>query len=208
MPSENFKKLNKDIEKASKEKNESLRGVKIAAVISEALKEIGEHVVLVGGAAVAFYTNSRYTTKDIDMLAIGGKNLEKVMCELGFERLGKDYINEKLKIYVEFPGDALGYGEKSDKIIVDGKELEIISVEDLIVDRLCAFKFWKSEVDGLNALMLIELGKDDTARTEKRARDEDVLDALDHIRSVYQKVVREKLPPKEANELLTGFLRK
>ncbi len=206
MQSKKWDKIVKDLEKASKEKDDALRGVKIASVISDALKEIDEKPILVGGAAVAFYTDGRYTTKDIDLIAVGGKELEKIMNQLGFVKYGKDFINNKLKIYIEFSSEILGATEKFAEISVDGRNLNIISIDDLIVDRLCAFKFWKSEIDGLNAMILIELGCNNIERTERRAREDDVLDVLDHVNRVKEKVVREQIDSKRATQLLTSFI--
>ena len=89
MPLRNLKKLEALLRKAAAEKNLALRGVKVAAVVAEALRQIGEDPVLVGGAAVEFYTEGGYATKDIDMVAVGGYPLREVMNELGFEKRGK-----------------------------------------------------------------------------------------------------------------------
>lgn len=207
-PSEKWKKLQDKIKRASKEKDRALRGVKVAAVISEALKEIGIDPILVGGSAVAFYTEGKYTTHDIDMISPSGKDIEEVMGRLGFSKFGKDYSNKQLKIYVEFPSDALGPTEKVNIIKVGTSRLKIISIEDLIVDRLCAFKYWGSTVDGVNALIMLELGIAKKARVEDRAREEDVLDALDFVENALERIIRTKLTPKQASELLARFHRK
>ena len=108
MPYENFKKA---LENASREKSPELRSVKIAAVISHACENIGYKPVLVGGAAVAFYTDARHTTEDIDLVAPSGKKLTELMLSLGFSKHGKDFIHKKLEIYVEFPSSELDAGE-------------------------------------------------------------------------------------------------
>jgi predicted nucleotidyltransferase len=203
-----WKKFKARLQSAAREKDLALRGVKIAAVISRALQEIGIDPILVGGSAVAFYTEGKYTTHDIDMISPSGKETDEIMKQLGFTKYGKDYSNEKLKIYVEFPGDALGPTEKINIIKTGGVKLKIISLEDLIVDRLCAFKYWRSSIDGLNALMMIELGIADRKRVEDRAREEDVLDALDFVEDILEKIIRRKLPPAQASELLASFHRR
>lgn len=208
MPSKKWEKLRDKLSQASTEKDVALRGVKIAAVISDALKEIGLDPILVGVSAVAFYTEGRYTTADIDMVAPSGKDVTEVMANLGFSRLGKDYTNKKLGIYVEFPGEALGPTERANVIEIDRVLLRIISQEDLIIDRLCAYKFWGSVVDGVNALIVLEIGGYDLARLENRAREEDVLDALDYIGHTLETITRKKLPKTEATELLKKFCKK
>src|SRR3989338_1175113 len=137
----NLKKLEALLRKAAAEKNLALRGVKVAAVVAEALRQIGEDPVLVGGGAVEFYTEGGYATKDIDMVAVGGAPLWGVMQQLGFMQQGKDFIRNDLKIYIELPSETLNEGEQSDLLDVGGIPLKIISLEDLVVDRLCAYKF-------------------------------------------------------------------
>lgn len=208
MPLKNLKNLKILLQKAAAEKTLARRGVKVAAVIAEALRQVGEDPVLVGGAAVEFYTEGGYATKDIDMVAVGGEPLREVMKELGFEKRGKDFINKPLELYVEFPSECLNAFEKSDDLDVDGISLKIISIEDLIVDRLCAYKFWKSSADGLAALLLMQIGKEDTRRLKKQAKKKDVLDALEWIAKIYEEAFRKKMSQKEVTYLLaTSFLK-
>ena len=179
--------------------------MRIAAVIAQALRTIGQEPVLVGGAAVEFYTHGAYTTKDIDMVAPGGPALKELMTRLGFARIGKDFIHEGLRIYIEFPSAYLARGETVQNVTIDDTHVEIISLEDLIVDRLCAYKFWKSGIDGVNAMILMELGEDDRNVTERKAIAQDVLDAMDYIRIVRERVIRERLSKDEAGALIEKF---
>ena len=58
-----------------------------------------------------------------------------------------------------------------------GKKIRIISVEDLIVDRLCACIFWNSPADCEQAKMLVKAYRDklDINYLKNRAEKEDVL---------------------------------
>lgn len=206
MPSKNSKNLEEALKKASLEKNAAKRGVKVAAVIAAALQKIGQEPVLVGGAAVEFYTEGGYATRDIDMVTPGGPELWKTMKALGFERKGKDFIHPKLEIYIEFPGESLGPQKRSRLLDVDGLPLKIISIEDLLVDRLCAYKFWKSEMDGLAALLLLETGEVDQNRLKTQAKREEAGDALEWIIQIYEEIFRKKLSPKEASRKLREWL--
>ena len=206
MPLKNLNNLEKLLQKAAAEKHLGLRGVKIAAVIAEALRQIGEDPVLVGGAAVEFYTEGGYATKDIDMVAVGGGPLWDVMKELGFEKRGKDFINKVLEIYIEFPSEALSAAERSDVLDVNGLSLKIISIEDLIVDRLCAYKFWKSSADGLAALLLLELGSADLSRLKTQAGRKEVADALEAVTKIYEETFRKKLTKSQATKKLQDWL--
>lgn len=187
---------------AAKIKDSAERAVGIAAVLARALRQVGQDPVLVGGAAVEFYTQGGYSTEDIDMVAPGGADLVKTMEQLGFEKMGKDFIHEPLKVYVEFPGASLGPDERFQEIQMGGQHLRIISVEDLIVDRLASFKFWQSAIDGTNAMLLLELENIDETRLLFRARQENTEDALGSIRALKDEVIRKKLNKEKGSRLL------
>jgi hypothetical protein len=195
-------KLQAELSKAARLTDRAERGVAIAAVIAEALRGVGQDPVLVGGAAVEYYTQGGYTTADIDMLAEGGPDLFQVMKSLGFSKEGKDFVHDKMKIYAEFPGRGLQPNERARKIKIGTRILRIISIEDLIVDRLCSFKFWQSAIDGLNAIKLLEIGVDDETRLDQRSGEEEVRDALVGVREIREEVIRKKLTADQANALL------
>lgn len=194
--------LKKEMAKAARVTDRAERGARLASLIAEALRTTGRDPILVGGAAVEFYTQGAYTTSDIDMVADGGKDLVDAMTRLGFEKIGKDFVDRKNDVYVEFPGSSLKASEKTRKIRIGSRTFRIISLEDLIVDRLNAFKFWRSLIDGANALMLLELGDSDENRLRKRAGEEDVLDALTALQKMREEIIRKKLSRDEADSLL------
>lgn len=199
-------KLKKSLDLAARKKGAE-RAVIIAAVIAEALRPIDQDPVLVGGAAVAFYTQGGYATADIDLVAPGGAPLIQVMTDLGFKKIGKDFVDNKRKIYVEFPSRSLKPFEQADQLKIHQHTLRIISIEDLIVDRLCAYKFWQSAIDGLNALLLLELGRAEEKRLLKRAEEDDVSDALRAVQQVREEAIRKNLSKPRANRLLEGRMR-
>lgn len=158
------------------------RTLRLAATLSEALAAAGARPVLVGGGAVEIYTRSAYTTRDLDFVAAVTERVERTMAELGFEREGRHWLHEELGIVVEFPASALGPAE-SVSIEVDGCELRVIAVEDLVVDRLASWVHWGWDPDGAAAVLLMALHADlDQARLRRRARQEDVEDALELLR--------------------------
>lgn len=199
--------LKKELEAASGLKESVERLMTIASIVAEAMRSVGRDPILVGGAAVEFYTQGGYSTADIDMVSEGGKDLVRIMSELGFERFGKDYKDNARRIYIEFPGSSLKPSERTDTVAVGRRTLRVISIEDLIVDRLNAYKFWRSGIDGLNALLLLEIGSPDEARLRQRAQQEDVEDALEAVQRINNEAVRKKLSRKEATNLLEGWIR-
>ncbi len=189
-------------------KNPTEKSIHIAAIIAEALRTIKQDSVLVGGTAVEFYTQGAYSTSDIDMLAEGGPELITTMKDLGFEKFGKDFIHPKLNLYIEFPGRNLKNNEQSIPLKVGDKILYVISIEDLIIDRLCAFKFWETSLEGLNVLLLLENNEVNEERLRQRAQEENVEDALKGLSKIREEVIRKKVSEKIANQMLEDLIRK
>ena len=198
--------LKNELGKAASTKNSSERAIRIAVIIAEALRSIQQDPILVGGAAVEFYTQGAYSTSDINMVTEGGQDLIQIMESLGFEKIGKDFVNKKFKIYIEFPSKNLKPNETSSLLEINNQKLQIISVEDLIVDRLCAFQFWQSEIDGLNVLLLFENNEVNKNRLSQRAQEEKVVDALKGLLKIREEIIRKKIPQKIANQMLKELM--
>lgn len=179
------------------------RHVEIIAIITEALKPWDIRPILVGGAAVEFYSRGGYTTGDIDLVAPGGRELAETMRALGFLKRGKDWVNDELEISVEYWADSLGPDEEYNEILFRSLKLRVLSMEDLIVDRLCAFKWWGSAVDGVNVMLLLEseLGFDDKV-TIRKCKREDVYDALQGIKKLLKSLKEGRVDRARAMELL------
>jgi hypothetical protein len=128
--------------------------------------------VLVGGAALELYTRGACKTGDLDFVGELPAGVRKSFLDAGFRREGRHFIHETGRIFVEFPSRALGEGETSVPLRVGERRLIVISAEDLLVDRLAAWRFWGSAVDGANAFLLFRArGKRlDDRRLLQRAR--------------------------------------
>lgn len=170
-------KNDKDLKKAASETNRALRALRITAVLTRYLKKVGIHPILVGGAAVEFYTVGDYATQDIDLIAPHNEVLLNIMSDLGFKRKGRYFIHRPYKILIEFPSSTLQIGEKTTAIDVEGEIVSVISLEDLIIDRLEAAKWGGSKADFQNAILLLnqDPNKDEVRQKAKSA---DVLDTL------------------------------
>ncbi len=166
---------------ATESEDRSERTLQIAAALCEALTAAGSHPVLVGGGAVEIYTRSAYTTRDLGFVAAVTDELGNTMLQLGFEREGRHWVHEQLGVVVGFPGTTLGDAEAV-SIDVDGAELRIISVEDLIVDRLASWKHWGWGPDGAAAVILMAIHTDlDADRLWQRGAQEEVADAMERL---------------------------
>lgn len=134
----------------------------LAAVIAEHLHNQDIQVVLVGGLAVEIYTENLYLTKDIDMVNTNytkPKALSAAMAELGFHKQGRIYVNDTTDITVEFPPGPLSVGEQliktTTKHHIAGKTIPVLTVDDVIKDRLAAYIHWHDHSSLIQATTLL-----------------------------------------------------
>jgi predicted nucleotidyltransferase len=126
------------------------RQLLMVALITRLLEEKGKNSpIIIGGCALSYYTREVYFTADIDLAYSDREALHEVLTAIGFDKEGRYWINEDLKIVIEAPASVLA-GEDSPIEIVEfeeGLRCKMIGIEDLIIDRLNACKHWKSEID-------------------------------------------------------------
>ena len=153
--------------------------------LNRKLKALGvnSYPVLVGGSAVSFYTLGNYASQDID-LCYSSAHLDSVLLQEGFHRDGRYWIHEDLGIIVECPGSVRPKRVISVEL-KNGYNVYVSSIEDMIVDRLCAYAFWNSHSDGEWAQIMIKSNSDefliDWEYLEKRALEEGVLEHLQRM---------------------------
>jgi len=145
---------------------------KTAALASwvQQLFEGGQEPILVGGAAVELYTDGAYTTGDLDMIGTVSAKVSAALVENGFRRAGRHWVYEKGQVFLEFPGAALQEGETATRLKVGRYEVVTISPEDLIAERLAAWQYWRSAVDGANAWLLYRARSQSWDRRRARGR--------------------------------------
>ena len=144
------------------------------------LSKRGDSVFLVGGQAVEAYTAGQFTTGDIDITTTDRERTEEVLAQMGFVKEGTVWLNEELAVAVLIVGSYPSRTEKARTIIVGPYEVKVVGVEELIIDRLAAAKFWKSERDAEQASVLLHIFGDrlDAAYLRRRAKEEMVEDLL------------------------------
>lgn len=151
--------------------------------LAEHLPE-GTQAVLVGGGLVELLTEGQYVTGDLDLVgdreAIGA-----LLDEAGFEREGRHFVHEEHGLAVELVAGQLDPSQASERLRWEGYTLTVLSLEDLVVDRLCAATFWDSATDHEQARIVYAVHVDrlDRDRLRARAEEEQVLDLLDEIAS-------------------------
>ncbi len=145
---------------------------RVLAEISEKLPG-KKKPILVGGSAVEFYTRGTCKSIDIDLLA-DRDSLEKVLEKMGFSKIGRHWFYTK-DIGIEVVGES-PEGRRVNEVLHEGKLIRILSIEDLIVDRLNACKHGKSQYDCEQAQVLFGVysGKLDLEYLKKRMKEEDL----------------------------------
>ncbi len=122
----------------------------MVALITNLLEQKGKKApIIIGGCALSYYSREVYFTADIDLAYADREALDAVLKDIGFGKQGRYWVNEGLKMAIEVPASIL-IGEDSPVETVElgeGLQCRIIGIEDLIIDRLNACKYWKSEID-------------------------------------------------------------
>jgi hypothetical protein len=121
--------------------------LELAAIITKAFEENKIHAVLVGGAVVSIYTDNEYESKDLDFISPAEHRIiTKIMEDLGFENVGKNFFHKNTSFSVEFPSGPIGIGDRvpvkpEGKIKVGKVHVILLSPTQSVMDRLAWFYF-------------------------------------------------------------------
>ena len=155
------------------------------------LAKLGATAYLVGGEAVEIYTAGQFSTGDIDVTTSNREATIKLLRSMGFTRTGMIWLKTDLGIAVQIVASYPSSIEKARTISIDGYKVSVVGVEDLIVDRLVAAKYWRSnpKLDVEQATVLLNEFNSglDQEYLERRASEEkvgDYLDSLPRLRSI------------------------
>lgn len=131
-------------------------------LLARELEPLGIEPILVGGAALEFYTAGGYATHDVDLALPSGADVDAAFARLGFEKEGRFWHRADLDLLFEAPAPAELPGEDAPRSIVDvdGLRVVIIGIEDLLIDRLRAWVHRQSDEDGRWARRLAHLYAD------------------------------------------------
>lgn len=124
--------------------------LRVAAIMTKLLEPFEIKPIIVGGFSVEIYTQRDYSTHDIDFVVHDINMVSNLLLQIGFQKEGRHLVHENLKVAIEFPDtDLAGSYTKISEIEIDEDEglyVYVISLEDIIMDRLRAYLHWK-EVD-------------------------------------------------------------
>ncbi len=168
------------VSRLKREPNDLKRKLLLLGYLGETLSKEGVSLYLVGGQAVEAYTAGQFTTGDIDITTTKKAETERALVRLGFTMEGMVWLNAALGAAVHIVGTHPTRSERTRAIEVGPYRVNIVGVEDLIIDRLEAAKFWKSERDSEQATVLYQVfrGAIDLEYLRKRAAEEGVQDIL------------------------------
>lgn len=165
------------------------RTARLAAWV-QGLFPAGSEPVLVGGAVVELLTGGAYVTGDLDFVGTVPASVARALAAAGFERHGRHWVHEDGQVYLEFPGSSLDPRETTVRLQLEGFDLLVISPEDLVAERLGAWKHWRSSVDGVNAWLLLRaMGPSlDLGRLRSRCEQVEAPAALDALLAFSRKL--------------------
>lgn len=128
-----------------------------ASILTGLLEKYNIKPVIVGGFSVEIYTQQEYATRDIDFVSDGYDIIAKVLLSLGFIKEGRHFYHEEIEVAIEVPDNYLaGDYDKILKVVIDNEQyVYLISVEDIILDRLRGGVHFKSEDDLLWSFKLL-----------------------------------------------------
>jgi hypothetical protein len=151
--------------------------------------ERSEAPVLVGGAAVELYTNGAYVTGDLDFVGFMTDTVSARLQTEGFRRQGRHWVHREGGIFIEMPAQMFDRAVRVDSIEIGELSIRVLSPEDVLVDRLAAWKFWRSSLSGVNAYLIWnDRGSEmDSEWLERLAGMEGVEDALVKLREFAQR---------------------
>jgi len=146
----------------------------VVGLLTRLLKRMSKQApIIIGGCALSYYSREVYFTSDIDLAYADREALDTALKSIGFEKEGRYWVHEGLKVVIEAPASVLPGEDSPIEVVELGEDLQcsIIGIEDLVIDRLNAFKHWKSEIDGeMVDLLLRRYRKDlDWSYLEKKA---------------------------------------
>lgn len=166
----------------------------ILAIITEAMKTIGERPILIGGQALEYYTLGGYTTGDIDIALPSTNEVDNIFSKMGFRKEGRYWIREDIDSLIEAPtSDLSGEDAQLVELEIEDMRCYIIGLEDLIIDRLNGYvhRHWEDDGRWVKRLLSLHAEEIDKEYLFRRAREESTEQSLNKI---YQELCEDKEP--------------
>jgi len=182
-----IRKLPEEFQKLPQIENDFKRRLYFVGILTKYLLLEGIRPVVVGGHAVEFYTLGAYTTGDLDIVCPEQEEIEHLLPAWGFQKVGRLWVNVEYDIELDIVSSSLkeAVSSRISEISVADLKVFLIGVEDLIIDRLNAAVFWKSEEDARWAEQFWKLHQQEIDQDYliERAKEEGVVEILEKIKN-------------------------
>lgn len=178
-------KLAAELRGAATIDNPTDRLLEVAGIVSDAVRDLGCEPVVVGGLALAYWSDSTFLTADIDVVMPRPAELSQRLEALGFQRHGREWVLDPHGISFEAPSERLEPGDRPERArLPSGRQLLVLSAEDLLLWRLREWVHWGAVSGFRQAAHLLVTDVVDPARLDRRADDEGLTLALATLRSL------------------------
>lgn len=132
---------------------------KLAAIVSEKLKEHGIDSILVGGGCVSIYSRNRYESYDLDYVTHEDmKTVEQALIKLDFIKNGKYFSHSNCDYFIEFVSPPVSIGDEAIHKFEYHKTslgtIKMLTPTDSVKDRLAGFYHWGDKQSLDQALMV------------------------------------------------------
>jgi len=172
-------------------RNETERRLHFSALLAKAGEVAADDFIIVGGSAIEIYTRGEYTSGVIDIVLSPRWDLAKTLLGWRFTKQGRLWINDDLKIVVDFVAYPYTYDQSKTQVLVTPYgSVRIAAIEDLLIKRLLSAKYWKRAGDLEHAKMLAVLYRDriDWGYVEQLATRFEGADVLSDLRKALSRV--------------------
>lgn len=194
--------LRADLGRALALENETERKLAVVAVVDRAVQQIDVRAIVIGGLAVEFWTRGAYSTADIDLYLPNGPAVMQLLAQLGFERRGRHYVIDD--VFLEAPGPSFpGESEEVYEVTLRSEfVVPVLSVADVLVDRLHQFVGGGHADVAEQAVALLAAEELDREQLERRVLEERLRTALQAIERLAERArAGERVDQWELHEL-------
>ncbi len=160
----------------------------LAGFVGGHLGRQGIDVVLSGGSCVAFYSDGKYVSMDLDFVNAASANYVKIhtaMAEIGFQERNRYFEHADTEYLIEFPAGPLAVGDEQVGEVVEIETrtgtFRIISPTDCVKDRLAAYYHWVDLPCLEQAAMVARENSIDLDEIKRWSKNEGKIDLFQHF---------------------------
>jgi hypothetical protein len=180
-----------DLKRALAIENETERKLAVVSLIDQQVRRIEWRAIVIGGLAVEFWTRGVYSTTDIDLYLPHGPAVDDLLAELGFSKQGRHWVLPGHDLFVEAPASFPAESEEVFELeLGPGRSVRILSVEDVVIDRLHQFVSGGHADVAEQGAALLGVDELNHRRLIDRAEEEGLTDALVELEKIRQRALR------------------